>query len=166
MTGSGKCVLLVLPLFFTVTAPAAYGQDLFLRVEIKTMQTTVNNARDFDITTKIENIGKEEQFLHLSQCSYSSLQWAADNPSVHVKQIFCKKNRLIDIRLKPDETYERALPVYIEIPVLGIPQAVTFRLGFSPRDETILVGPHPIPLQPLAPVRPIWSNALTVNVGK
>jgi hypothetical protein len=157
-------MMLAATLFFTVTALTVYGQDSPLKVDIKTTQAVVRNVRDFDISTKIENVGKEEQLLHLSQCSYSGLQWTADNASVHVKQIFCKKNRLIDIRLRPGEAYERALPVRIEIPVLGLPQPVTFRLGFSPWDGAVLVGSHPTPTPPSAPVPPIWSNAVTVTV--
>ncbi len=161
--GSGKGILAA-TLFLTVISPTAYGQESPLKIEIKTTPAAVKNMKDFAVGTRIENVGKEEQLLHLSQCSYSSLQWTADNPSVHVKQIFCKENVLIDIRLKPGEAYERALPVRIEIPVLGLPQRVTFRLGFSPRNEAVLGGINPTPPPPSAPGAPIWSNAVTVNI--
>ena len=97
--GSGTCVVLAAILFFTAMA---YGQDSPLKAEIKTTQAVVKNIQDFVVSTKVENVGKEDQLLHIAECSYPE-QWTADNPSVHVKQVFCKKNPLIDIRLKPGE---------------------------------------------------------------
>lgn len=161
--GSGKRMMQA-ALFFIVISPTAYSQGVPLEIEIKTTQPVVKNAQEFAVGTRIENVGKEERLLRLSQCSYSALQWTADNPSVHVKQIFCKKNTLSDIRLKPGEAYERALPVRIEIPVLGLPQPITFRLGFSLWNESILVGTKLIAPPPSALIPPIWSNALTVTV--
>jgi hypothetical protein len=155
--------LLAAMLFFTVTVPT-HGQDSPLRVEIKTAQAAVKNSRDFEVRTKVENVGIEEQILYLSQCSYSAIQWTADNPSIHVKKIFYKENALIDIRLKPGEVTEGALPVRIEIPDVGLPQEVTFRLGFSPRDGAISIRTNPTLPQSSAPVPPIWSNAITLAV--
>lgn len=162
--GSGRGMMLAATLFFAVMGPKVYCQDSPLKIDIKTTQAVVKNGQDFEVRTKIENVSKEEQILHLSQCSYSALQWRADDPSVHVKQIFCKKNRLIEIRLKRGEAYERVLPVRIEILVPGLPHPVTFRLGFSLRDEVISVATPPIPPPASSAVPPIWSNAITVNI--
>jgi hypothetical protein len=165
---SGKGMMLAATLFFTIAVPTVYAQDSPLKVSIKMTQTVVTNTQDFDVSTKIENIGQEEQILHVSQCWYSSMQWTADNPSVHVKQIFCKKNASIDIRLKPGEATEGVLPVHMEIPVLEFPQPVTFRLGFCPAvcRNPILDRTLPTSPPPLAAVPTIWSNAVTVKISE
>jgi hypothetical protein len=160
--GSVKGMMLSATLFFIAISTTAFGQVSPLKVEIKSTQMVVKNLQNFEVSTRIENIGKEEMQIHLSQCSYSSLQWSADNSAVHVKQIICKKNAVSVIRLKPGEAYEKALPIQIEVPILGIPQHVTFRLGFSPWDE---VGVPVTPSPPFHPGAPIWSNAITLNIG-
>lgn len=174
--GSEKGVVLAAMLFFTFAALTAYGQDPPLKVEIKMTHAVAKNAQDFEVSTKLENVGKQDRrIIHTSECSSSQdwpAQWTADNPTVHVSQpvdvrhISCKENSVIDIWLKPGEPYERTLSVRISLPAseLRPPSAVSFRLGFSPQGEVILTGPSTILPPPSAPVRPIWSNAVTVNI--
>jgi hypothetical protein len=167
MTKDSATVVVLAAMFFTVTAAAAYGQGSSLKVEIKTTQSVVKNNQDFGASTKIENVSKQDQILHVSQCWYSAMQWTADNSSVHVRQVFCKKNALMDIRLKPGEANEGVLPVHVSLPAreLMTPAAVSFRLGFIfPGDEVLPVGPHATAPPPSAPVRLIWSNVVTVTV--
>jgi hypothetical protein len=149
-------LILASALFLTTTPPSAHAQDSPLKVEIRIKQAFVRNTQDFDVSTKIENTGTGQEILHLSQCSYSTLQWMTDNPSVHVKEIFCKKNRLVDIRLNPGEVYERPLPVRTTLPVSGVPQTIAFRLGFSPRREAGLRASDKGDR--------VWSNAVTLTV--
>jgi hypothetical protein len=163
---NGTMMRLAALLFCTFLSAGAYGQEAPLKIEIKTTQPIVRNAQEFSVSTKIENTGVEEQVLRISQCAYSSMQWTADNPLVHVKDIFCKKNAICFIRLHPGQAYERPLPVRIDAPAQELLKPVTFRLGFRLLGELISAKSHPLPQRSSAPGTLIWSNSVTVNVRR
>jgi len=132
---------------------AACGQDSPTRVEIKVAQSTVKNNQEFLVSTTLRNVGTDEQSMRIWSCSYPQ-QWIADNPAVHIAGAACKKNDVFRVRLKPGETYERALSIHIKVAAQRLAQKpVTFRLGFEPANyEKTGVG------------SPLWSNAITVDV--
>jgi hypothetical protein len=133
----------------------AYGQDAAMTVEIKPARTAVNNYEPFQVATAIRNTGKEEQSLKIWSCSYPT-QWVADNPSVKVNLVSCKKNDLLDVKLDPGKTCEREVSVRVQLDAgNGKPEPVTFRLGF--KTEAHVIG---------QPDLPIWSNPVTVTVTK
>ena len=177
-----RILLLSTMLFFAVTAATAYAQDSPLKAEIAKMKATfaetqavAKNEQDFEVHTIIENTGKEDRFLYIAACTYPE-QWIADNPAVHIKHVFCERNPSMDILLKPGETYPGNVSLRISLPVseLKEPSPVRFRLGFNPlvhstsstspicvaRNGPTISCPPPL----LAPVPPIWSNAITVSV--
>jgi hypothetical protein len=163
--GSGERVLLATVLSLIGTAATAYGQESPLKVEVETARAVVKNTQDFVVSTTVENVGKEDQLLHIGTCSYAE-QWTTDNPSVHVKNPVCRKNPLMDIRLRPGGSFKRPLAVTVSLPAkeLRTPLAVSFRLGFSPMDEVIVAQTHPNPPSHSAPAPPIWSNVVTRTV--
>jgi hypothetical protein len=166
---SGRFLSMAAALFIAVAAGECDGTGPSLKVEITATQSRVLNLQDFGVRTKIENEGKEDLILHVSQCWYSAMQWTTDKSSVHVKNIPCKKNESMDIHLKPGEANEGVLPVHISLEPreLATSTPVSFRLGFLfKRGEPILAGPAAGPTTQSASDTPIWSNAVTVTVHK
>jgi len=144
-----RALILILVLFFA--GMATYGQDSPTRAEIKVAQSTVKNNEEFSVYTSIRNVGRDEQSVPLWSCSYPE-QWTADNPAVHIAGAACKKNDVVQVRLKPGEAYERTLLVRIGAEHRA-QRWVTFRLGFEPPDH-----------EKTGTASRIWSNAITVNV--
>lgn len=134
---------------------AGHGQDSPLKVEIKSAQAKVNNYEAFSVSTVIRNTGTEEQLLKAWSCSYPT-QWVSDVPTVRLNLVSCKKNDLMEIHLKPGETFERVLSVRTELSAGdGKAEPVTFRLGI--KSPTSVIGQENLPN---------WSNPVTVNVTK
>jgi len=145
--------------FLMSAAPTTHGEDLPLRIEIKTPPTVVHNKRVFVVDTMIRNRSNVEQVLQTSQCSYGDWNWTTDNPAVHIQQRempACKKNPLLYMTLEPGEAYQRALSIRLSILATEIPsQSVTFRIGFEPRLGYNLSTESP-------PY--IWSDPVTIRV--
>lgn len=134
---------------------AAYGQSSPIKVEIATAQTAIQNNETFIVNTSIRNAGNDETVLAIWSCSYPQ-QWQADSPFVHVDAVGCKKNTVLQIRIKPGGTYDRPLQVRVESSAgSNVQESVTFRLAFQPAASGTA--------QKAAPV---WSNAITVKVAK
>jgi hypothetical protein len=149
-----KMPLFAAMVLFLNMASMANGQRSSLKIEIKTEQTVVRNLEDFNVSTKVRNVGRESQDLFIWSCSYSK-HWRADSPTVHVKPVSCRKNALMKTQIKPGDVYERTLSIEIVLPAAGLSeQPITFRLGFEPLTEAE-VG------QLLAP---LWSNPIAVKV--
>jgi hypothetical protein len=165
---SGKRVMVAAVLFLTAMPSTTQAQDSALMIEIRTTQAVVKNNQDFAVNAKITNTGKEDQILHVSQCWHSGMQWASDNPSVHVKEIRCKENSLMGIRLKPGKVCCEwlAFPVRVSL-TAGEPtttSAVSFRLGFIEVGEGLTGPPDLAPASTAVPR--IWSNVVTVTVAR
>jgi hypothetical protein len=152
-----KIKVLISALLLCFAAVVAYSQDTSLKVEIKTLQTTVKYHKKFSVATIIRNVSKKEQSLVAWTCSYPA-QWTSDNPSVRNPGILCAQNVRSKIQLKPGGTYERKLRFAME-PAAGMERdnSVTFRLGFEDATGYYVPGSK-IPL--------IWSNAVTVGVAR
>jgi hypothetical protein len=147
--------LILAALLLSVFGLAAYGQDSPFKVEIKLAQTKVNNYEPFSVATAIRNTSTAEQTLEVWSCSYPT-QWVSDVSSVHVNLVGCKKNDLLNIKLKPGEACERVVTIRIQLsPGDGKPESVTFRMGF--KAANFVTGQGNLPL---------WSDAVTVNVTK
>jgi hypothetical protein len=132
---------------------AAYGEDLPVTVEIRVAQSTVKKNQEFLVSTTVRNVGKDEESLQIWSCSYPE-QWTTDNLAVHIIGAACRKNDVIQVKLKPGESYERALSIYIDVAVEHrASKPVTFRLGLE-RATSKKTGI----------ASPLWSNAVTVNV--
>jgi hypothetical protein len=134
---------------------AAYGQDSPFKVEIKLAQPKVNNYESFSVATAIRNMSSVEQSLDIWSCSYPT-QWVSNNSSVHVNLVSCKKNDLLQVKLKPGEACERSVTIRIQLePGDGKPESATFLMGF--KSATFVTGQSNLPL---------WSNPVTVTVTK
>jgi hypothetical protein len=137
MTEGSKGVLLATMLFFTLTATTAPGQDSPLEVAIKTSQAVVRSNRDFIVDATIRNISKEDQVLKTDGCHYGDWNWQTDNPAVRVqeqREIRCKENLLLYLRLKPGEVFKKVLSLRIAVPAGEVmEQSVIFRLGLELR---------------------------------
>jgi hypothetical protein len=146
--------------FLMSAASMTHGRDIPLRIEIKTLPTVAHNKRVFVVDTTIRNTSNVEQVLQTWQCSYGDWNWTTDNPAVHVQEPEmppCKKNALVYMKLKPGETYERALSIRVAIPAREVmSQPVTFRIGFEPRLGYNLSTQSP-------PY--IWGDPITIRVG-
>ncbi len=105
-------VLLIAMLFLTGTA--VHAQGLPLTVKIIATEPTVNNNENFFISTIIQNIGADDHSLLIWSCSYPD-QWTADKPTVHITSVSCEKNYIMQIQLKPEQSYQRALAVKIRL---------------------------------------------------
>jgi len=136
--------------------PTGDRQDSPLKAEIRPTQISVKNDEDFSVITSIHNTSSEGQSIWVLYCGYS-IQWTADNPSVHLDSTdACAKNSPWKVSLKPGEAYEKTVLVRVALsPGNGQSKAVTFRLGFEDMAYTTVQN---------APR--IWSNAVTVNVTR
>ena len=121
------------------------GQSSLLKVHVNTPEM-VRNGQEFRIQTRIENTGQADVAFRIAECSYPE-QWMADNPSVHIRKTFCKKNPVKEVRLKPGEGLERAFAVSLELPANR--EAVSFRLSFRPAGSESDA---------------VWSDAVSVRV--
>jgi hypothetical protein len=146
-------VLLIIAMgaVMSTAAPAQDGSQI--KVEIKPLQSIVKNMQALSVTTKLRNIGRDDQTIQTWSCSYPS-QWTTDNPFVRIEERECHANALIDTLLKSGEAYERDLSVRVSLIVdLDFwPSAVTFRLGFMP---WAMADRLPITY---------WSNPITIIV--
>jgi hypothetical protein len=140
----------------------ALGQDLPLKVEITTPQTTIQNNHDFMVDTAVRNTSKEEQILQTTMCYYGDWNWRTDNLAVHVEEtrrtVPCEKNPFVYVELKPGDVFKIALSVRVSISAReAITETVTFRLGLKPRLGYGL---------PTLPLSYIWSNPVTIRIGQ
>lgn len=153
------CASAVAALLLSTASTTSRSQDVPLKLEIKTSETVVHNNRIFVVNMTIRNSSNVEQVLQTSQCSFGDWNWATDTPIVHVKQpeiLPCKKNPVVYVKLKPGETYEKALSTRVSVPTTaGMPQTVTFRIGFEP-----LLG-YGLSTEPPPHV---WSNPITIRI--
>jgi len=149
--GLNKYLLPLAMLLSMSLATIAYSQGSPLTVEIQPAQSTVKNDQDFLVATTIRNVGRDEQSLQIWSCSYPT-QWKADKPSVHLRQVPCKKNSLEHVILKPGEAYERTLSIRVGAANKDEQESIAFRLGFEPAGDAA------------SSVSLIWSNSVTVNV--
>ncbi|MGB9407375.1 MAG: hypothetical protein WCA89_07550 [Terracidiphilus sp.] len=128
-----------------------------LKAEIALARETVINDEIFFVNTTLRNTGSNVWDLG-GGCGFLN-QWTSDSPSILVigEACFSEKNiHNMEVRLKPGETYERAVPVRVHLAADGDQhESVTFRLRFN--DPTFNLHPE---------VPPVWSNAVTVNVTR
>lgn len=125
-----------------------------LKVAIQSGQKSIKNRATFPVTTKIQNVGREIQMLHIWSCSYDA-HWITDSPFAHVLPIPCEKNALIEVRLKPGEVYKQDLNIRVSVFAEELlTESLSFRLGFTDGDEG---GNNGLP-------QPVWSNAITVKI--
>ena len=142
-------------MLFCFVAMVAYGQDSFIRVEIKPEHAKVNNYVAFPVATTIRNTGAAEQSVKVWSCTFPT-QWVADNPLVHVNLVGCKKNELVVVKLNSGKVLKKVLSVRVELDPGGDPvESATFRLGF--KAATFETGQENVP---------IWSQPVTVRVTK
>jgi archaellum component FlaF (FlaF/FlaG flagellin family) len=126
-----------------------------LKAEIKLAQATVKNHETFSVSTTLINSSSTVWMLNVPMCGYSSA-WRSDNPSVLLAGESCLKNAVSKIYLKPGETFEKTVPVRVELADGNAqPESVTFRLGF--KDPTCWSAQG---------IPPNWSNAVTVSVTR
>jgi hypothetical protein len=151
-----QCKLLFSILLFCFGGLAVFGQSSPLKAEIVLVKTTVKNNTDFYVKTVLRNTGDSEQSLEVLYCCYS-VQWASNNPSVHVDcDEACMNNSPGIIKLKPGQTYEKKVPVHVELRAESKDyELVTFRLGFQPASYRLKTD-----------ISRIWSNALMVSVTR
>ena len=124
-----------------------------LKVQISAAQTMVKNTERLVIHTRISNSSNETQTLQVWSCSYDQ-SWTSGYQGVSLDPVPCRANAPATIYLKPNETYERDLSVYVWFRRKELPQeSITFPLGFKP-----WIDP-PIKSLPL-----IWSNPITIKV--
>lgn len=125
-----------------------------LKAEIKLVQTPVKNHQTFPVSTALSNFGSKVWMLEVLACGYSN-QWNSDNPSI-VTGESCLNNSVAKIYLKPGETFEKTVPVRVELAAgKAQPESVTFRLGF--KDPTCWSAQG---------IPPNWSNSITVSVTR
>ena len=126
-----------------------------LKPEIKLVQTAVKNHETFSVSTTLLNAGSKVWMLEVLACG-DSYHWVSDNPSILVMGQACARNSVSKIYLKPGETYEKTVPVRVElVDGKAQPQSLTFRLGF--KDQTCWSAQG---------IPPNWSNAVTVSVTR
>ena len=124
-----------------------------LKPDIKLVQTVVKNRDSFLVSTTLLNSGSTVWMLEVWACG-DSYHWVSDNPSVFVAGEACLKNSVSKIYLKPGQTYEKSVPVRIELAASKAqPRSLTFRLGF--KDPTCWSAQG---------IPPNWSNAVTVSI--
>jgi len=152
----GSLIALCMMVICGFTSMVAYGQGETIQVAIESTHDTVKNDESFLVSANVKNVSRDEQSLEVWSCSLPK-QWLSDNPTVHVPDVPCKKNSATWIRLKPGESYNNQLQIYIALHSdHRTPEPIDFRLGFQPIDFQGTAGVS----------FPIWSNAVTINVIK
>lgn len=68
-------------------ASMTLGEELPLRIEIKTLPTVVHNNRVFVVDTPVRNTSKVEQVLQTSQCSYGDWNWRGNPAGLDVRNL-------------------------------------------------------------------------------
>jgi hypothetical protein len=134
-----------------------------LKISVKGPQGPLSASQSFDLETSITSMSDQTQILHLSQCSYSSLQWSSDSSLIQVDDLPCKKNRVFDIVLKPGASYAGSLPLHAAAPRVSLPHSIQFRVGFHPRMEA---SPRSGRTLDSAASAIIWSEPIMVTIGK
>ncbi len=125
-----------------------------LKVTIQSEQKSIKNGNTFSMTTKIKNVSREVQILHIWLCSYDD-HWITDSPFARVKGISCDKNFLKELSLKSGEIYKRDLTIRIDVPARKVSiKSLSFRLGFT---DGHYGGNNVLP-------EPVWSNSITVKI--
>lgn len=142
-------------LLFCISGSALYSQASALKIEIRATKTEVKSGEGFSVSTIIRNTGSQDVVFGVLLCGYC-YQWRADVPSVSVGADVCTNNALSRIRLKPGESYERPVVVFVSLNAnTAESMPITFRLGFQSSDY------------PNIPQLPrIWSDAVTVKVTR
>ena len=125
-----------------------------LKVAVQSGQKSVRNGATFPVTTKIQNVGREVQILHIWSCSYNA-HWITDSPFADVQPIPCLENYPEEVRLQPGKTYQRDLDIRIGVMAEELStESLSFRLGFTDGNGD---GNDVLP-------QPVWSNSITVKI--
>lgn len=101
-------------LLFCISGSALYSQASALKIEIRATKTEVKSGEGFSVSTIIRNTGSQDVVFGVLLCGYC-YQWRADVPSVSVGADVCTNNALSRIRLKPGESYERPVVVFVSL---------------------------------------------------
>jgi hypothetical protein len=137
--------------------PLSYGQSAGLAVEATADRDTVANVGKLSVNVKIRNEGLTDQHLRLMLCSYYD-SWATDNTAVTLVPWPCDKNPMIEVVLKPGETYENSVfPLELLVGVGEkeiFPAEVSFRLGLRPDVLYRTDASRPV----------VWSNPLNIKI--
>jgi RNA polymerase sigma factor (sigma-70 family) len=120
-----------------------------LKVTIKLGTAHIQFRDKFNLDLRVENVSKEIVSFESATCSWIA-DWTPSTKRVSWETWECFSNRLVTVKLKPGETYEKSLAMFL---VPG--DQVSFKMGFTPRNLT-----------PKNSKQTYWSNELTLQIDK
>jgi hypothetical protein len=136
-------------LFFVASAVITKGEtresaENRLTVSICPNKKKVSIGEYFDVVLRVVNSSNRTQSFGVMSGSWPQ-QWKTNNSCIAQKPWICFSNYPYTEILRPGETYERKLTVFV---VKCDASVVSFKLGFTPLDETSTY----------------WSNKVTVGI--
>jgi len=118
-----------------------------LRVVVVPSKTTVRYNQPFAVSLRVENPTTTGHTLRVMSCSWNE-HWQTSNTNLSWRARVCDKNVPTTVRLPPGGAYTNQLEMFLVAPVNDQTLSFSFQMGFTPLDQT----------------RPIWSDAVVLNV--